>query len=226
MSPVTDGNFQDLLGNLAKCPPSKLSLYCAMDFFIVENTLHHKYYFTPSLGCHLLLIWPVVNLITKLSSNSLSLTIKFVTVALMFKAGDKIGITKVNRKVVYGKMEMYSIDKSVVIGRCRCCHNKTELLSFWWNCHCSLQPVKKKSKWHVYFHYSDVIMSTRASQITCLTIVYWAFCSDADQRKHQSSTSLAFVRGIHRWPVNSPHKGPVTQKMFLFDDVVIVHAWR
>ena len=46
-------------------------------------------------------------------------------------------------------------------------------------------------------------------------------CSCADQRKHQSSASLAFVGGIHRWPVNSPHKGPVTRKMFPFDDVIM-----
>ena len=45
--------------------------------------------------------------------------------------------------------------------------------------------------------------------------------SGADQRKHQSSTSLAFARGIHRWPVNSPHEGPVTWKMFPFDDVIM-----
>ena len=45
--------------------------------------------------------------------------------------------------------------------------------------------------------------------------------SGADQRKHQSSASLAFVRGIHRWPVNSPHKWPVTRKMFPFDDVIM-----
>ena len=45
--------------------------------------------------------------------------------------------------------------------------------------------------------------------------------SGTDQRNHQSSASLAFVRGIHRWPVNSPHKGPVTQKMFPFDDVIM-----
>ena len=45
--------------------------------------------------------------------------------------------------------------------------------------------------------------------------------SGADKRKHQSSAPLAFVRGIHRWPVNSPHKGPVTRKMFSFDDVII-----
>ena len=46
-------------------------------------------------------------------------------------------------------------------------------------------------------------------------------CSGPDQRKHQSSASLAFVREIHRWPVNSPHKGPVAQKMFPFDDVIM-----
>ena len=70
-------------------------------------------------------------------------------------------------------------------------------------------------------HYDDVIMSAMASQITSHTIVYSIVYLGADQRKHQSSASLAFVRGIHRWPVNSPHKGPVTRKMFPFDDVII-----
>ena len=64
-------------------------------------------------------------------------------------------------------------------------------------------------------------MSTIASQITSLTIVYSNVYSGVDQRKHQSSASLAFVRGIHRGPVNSPHKGPVTRKMFPFDDVIM-----
>ena len=45
--------------------------------------------------------------------------------------------------------------------------------------------------------------------------------SGADQRKHQSSASLAFVRGIHRWPANSPHKRPITRKMFSFHDVIM-----
>ena len=70
-------------------------------------------------------------------------------------------------------------------------------------------------------HYSDVIMGAMASQINSLTIVYSSVYSDADQRKHQSSASLAFVRGIHRWPVNSPHKWPVSRKMFPFDDVIM-----
>ena len=65
-------------------------------------------------------------------------------------------------------------------------------------------------------------MGTMASEITSLNIVYSTVYSGADQRKHQSPASLAFVQGIHRWPVNSLHKGPVTQKMFPFDDDVIM----
>ena len=64
-------------------------------------------------------------------------------------------------------------------------------------------------------------MGAMASQITSLTIVYSTVHSGADQRKHQSSASLAFVQGIHRWPVNSQHKGPVTRKIFPFDDVIM-----
>ena len=70
-------------------------------------------------------------------------------------------------------------------------------------------------------HYNDVTMNTMASQITSRTIVYSTVYSGADQRKHQSSASLAFVRVIHRGPVNSPHKRPVTRKMFPFDDVIM-----
>ena len=62
-------------------------------------------------------------------------------------------------------------------------------------------------------------MGAMASQITSLTIVYSTVYSGAD--KKISSASLAFVRGIHRWPVNSPHKWPVTRKMFPFDDVIM-----
>ena len=64
-------------------------------------------------------------------------------------------------------------------------------------------------------------MCAMTSQITCVTIVYSTVCSGTDQRKHQNSAALAFVRGIHRWPVNSPHKGPVTRKMIPFDDVIM-----
>ena len=72
--------------------------------------------------------------------------------------------------------------------------------------------------WVWHFHYGDVIMGAIASQITSLTIVYLTVYSDADRRKHQSSASLVFVRGIHRGPMNFPHKWPVTRKMFPFDD--------
>ena len=63
-----------------------------------------------------------------------------------------------------------------------------------------------------------------ASQITSLTFIYPCVYSSADQRKHQSSASLAFVREFHRWPVNVSHKGSVTREMFPFDDVNMI--WK
>ena len=63
-------------------------------------------------------------------------------------------------------------------------------------------------------HYSDVIMSAMASQITIVSHFCSAVCPGADQRKHQSSASLAFVWGIHRWPEDSPHNGTATRKIF------------
>ena len=85
------------------------------------------------------------------------------------------------------------------------------------------ENIKEYFAWYLYRHkhYSDIIMSMMASPIPSLTIVYSTVYSGRDQRKHQSSASLAFVRGIHRWPVNSPHKGPVMWKMFPFDDVIM-----
>ena len=71
------------------------------------------------------------------------------------------------------------------------------------------------------YHYNDVRMDAVASHITGLTIVYSTVGTGAASRKHQSSASLAFVRGIHRWPVMSPHKWPVTRKMFPFHDVIM-----
>ena len=70
-------------------------------------------------------------------------------------------------------------------------------------------------------HYSDIIMSSVASQITVVWNIYSTVCSGADERRHQSSASLAFVRGIHRGPVNSLHKGSVTRKMYPYDDVIM-----
>ena len=94
------------------------------------------------------------------------------------------------------------------------------LTTVFWDClyYGAIIVVGHEKTW---VHYSDVMMSPTASQITSLAIVYSSVYSGADQRKHQSSASLAFVRGIHRWPVNSLHKGPVTRKIFPFDDVII-----
>ena len=74
-------------------------------------------------------------------------------------------------------------------------------------------------------HYNDTTMSTMASQITRFLIAYSTVFSCGGQRKHQSSASLAFVRGNHRWQVNSPQKGPVTRKMVPFDDIIMGDRW-
>ena len=60
-------------------------------------------------------------------------------------------------------------------------------------------------------HYRDIIMTIMTSLTTVYSIIY----SGTDQRKRQSYTSLAFVRGIHRWPV--------TWKTFPFDDTIMKH---
>ena len=70
-------------------------------------------------------------------------------------------------------------------------------------------------------HYNDVVMGAMASQIISITIVYSTVYSRHRSRKNQSSAALAFVRGIHRGPVNFPHKRPVTRKISSFDDVIM-----
>ena len=73
----------------------------------------------------------------------------------------------------------------------------------------------------ISLHCSGVIIGAMAHKITIVSIVCPTVCSDADQIKHQSSASLAFVRGIHRWSVDYPHKWQVNRKMFPFDDVIV-----
>ena len=93
---------------------------------------------------------------------------------------------------------------------------------------CLFVIVSSVLSWWLW-HYSDIIMSMMASEITSLMIVYSTIYLGANQRKHQSSASLAFVRGIHRWLVISLHKGPVMWKMFPFDDVIMdtfIHTFR
>ena len=79
--------------------------------------------------------------------------------------------------------------------------------------------------WNMTYHYSGMIISAMESQIIGVSIVSLTVCSGAD-KKRQSSVSLAFVRGIHRSPVNFPHKGPVMQNMFPFVDVNMRHVYR
>ena len=113
-------------------------------------------------------------------------------------------------------------------------HQSSASLAFVWGIHRG--PVNSPHKWPVtrkIFPVDNVIMNSKvltprqfimnpiASQITSLTIVWSTVYSDADQRKHQSSASLAFVWGIHRGPVNSPHKWPVTRKIFPVDNVIM-----
>ena len=134
---------------------------------------------------------------------------------------------------------------STIVG---CRHNRCTKTTIWWQkrnrLDCLPSSVSANEQWNLYIlyiwrnvlplsknyslmahfttiHYNDVKMGAIASQITRLTIVYSTVYSGADQRKHQSSASLAFVRGIHRGPVNPPHKWPVTRKMFWFDDVIM-----
>ena len=76
----------------------------------------------------------------------------------------------------------------------------------------------------VIYHCNDVIMIAMASHITSVSIVCSTVGPGADQRKNQSSASLAFVWGINRWPVNSPYKRQVTRKMFPFDDAIMANV--
>ena len=95
------------------------------------------------------------------------------------------------------------------------------LVSKYCYCHCN-KLGHTASIPQIQLHYDDVIMTMLASQITNLTVVYSIVYSGVNQRKHQSSASLAIVREIHRGPVNFPHKWPVTRKMFPFDDVIML----
>ena len=104
------------------------------------------------------------------------------------------------------------------------------MLSIWRMC-VGYDTKKSCSGWNLFAknHYNDVIMVKSASLITSLTIVNSTVYSSADQRKLLSPTSLAFVWGIHRSPVNSPHKRPVTRIMLPFGDVITIArqmAWN
>ena len=88
----------------------------------------------------------------------------------------------------------------------------------WWSSLTDLCRLKHSLSWRDN--------ERRPSQITGVSVVCSPVCLGADQRKHQSPASLAFVRGNHRSPMNSPHKGPVTRKVFPFDDVTMALQCR
>ena len=121
----------------------------------------------------------------------------------------------ISNTCVHGWVNTPTVGKLVVVIKCRNMRSCFQVLP---TCRALISDVTKHV---IHDHYGDVIMGAIASQITSLTIVYSTVYSDADQRKYEISASLAFVWGIHRWPVNSPHKWPVTRKMLPFDDVII-----
>ena len=83
-------------------------------------------------------------------------------------------------------------------------------------------PLSDTIWWHssLQWHHNEHDGVSNHQPHDCLPNCY----SGADQRKQQSSASLALLRGIHQWPVNFLHKGPVMQKMFPFDDVIMLKS--
>ena len=79
-------------------------------------------------------------------------------------------------------------------------------------------PDSSTSPWQI--HYSDIIMSTMASQIPGFPVLLNRLlgCRSKETSKLRYT---GFVNGIPRWPVHSSHKGPVTRKMFPFDDFIM-----
>ena len=90
----------------------------------------------------------------------------------------------------------------------------------------SVRKVYKSYQSHPFLyasvHFTHHLQSAMASQMTGVLIVCLTVCSGADLRKHQSSASLAFVRGIYRWQVDSSHKGPV-MRIFFIDDFTVIN---
>ena len=72
-----------------------------------------------------------------------------------------------------------------------------------------------------FLHNNNVIMSAIASQITSVSIACSTVGSGADPKKHQNSATQAFVRGIHRSPVNSPKKASNAENVFIWSR----HHW-
>ena len=97
---------------------------------------------------------------------------------------------------------------------------------WWWRCTADASyRFEAETKWSRFC--SDVSLQWRHNERDGVSNHQPHDCSlnrlfRRRSRKHKSSALLAFVRGIHRWPVNSPHKVPGTRKIFPFDDVIIL----
>ena len=117
--------------------------------------------------------------------------------------------------------EKFSSERDVVMRSLYVAADLDTMALVWRHCNANSVCAVDASAHHLY-HYGDVIMGAIATQISSLTVVYSTVYSDADQGKHQSSASLAFVWGIQRGPMNSQHKWSVTPKLFPFDDVIMI----
>ena len=75
------------------------------------------------------------------------------------------------------------------------------------------------------YHYNDVIMSAMKSQITSFTTFHFTIYSRADQSKHQSAASLAFVRRFHRWPGSNNGMSPGRHQAIIWAKDEILLIW-
>ena len=111
--------------------------------------------------------------------------------------------------------------------RRHCCHDIFSLVLWWWSkTLLPTVPLRQQDTIQITFkfglaHYSDTTMGAMTSHITGVSIVCPTIWSGAHQRKHHSSASPTFVSGVQRSAVDSPHKGPITRKMFPFDNVIM-----
>ena len=141
--------------------------------------------------------------ILKVSAWFISLTAHFLSVASMSLGqwGDYLGDTGAFRNAISKiggyKYIMRQIVNNLQSSGTECKRSRRQLTDGLDHVDCSVKIIFLGA-WSFYIHYGDVIMGMMPSQITSVSIVYSTVCSGTDQRKHQSSVSLAFVRGIHR----------------------------
>ena len=75
------------------------------------------------------------------------------------------------------------------------------------------------------WHHSDVTMSDGVPNHQCPDCLFNRLFGRRSNKSSKLRVTALVVRRIHRWPVDSPHKGLVTRKMFLFYDVMVTLTW-